>query len=293
MSGSLNWELTVIERQKLDLKHGFLLEKTLYADLSAEKIALQGGRVDLIVHPWLWVAAQRARSVPIQAVYPYTLNLASVLVREGSPIRGLRDLRGKRVGIFSPADSNWLVLRAACKRLHGFDPQVESTAISGSPILLSGLLEQGEFDAILQFWQHSVRLLASGRFRAVAELRELLRVFGVSKPIALLAYVCREEFANSQAGLVAAFLEASREARDYLAASAGIWPELGEEMGISDARALSLVRERYLEGVPKVWSAECVQDIERLFEELDRAGCTDILGFSSVPSGTFSTLFFR
>jgi len=45
--------------------------------------------------------------------------------------------------------------------------------------------------------------------------------------------------------------------------------------------------------VPKVWSAQCVQDIERLFEELDRAGCVDIFGFNSIPPGTFSTAFFR
>ena len=293
MSGSFNWELTVIERRQLDVKHGFLLEKVPYADLSAEKIALQGGHVDLIVHPWLWVAAQRMRGVPVQAVYPYTLNLAALLVPQDSPIRGLDDLHGKRIGIFSPVNSNWLILRAACQRLHGFDPLADNTAITGSPVLLSGLLEQGEFDAILQFWQHSVHLLAGGPYRAVVEVSDLLRVFGVSKPVAFAMYVCREEFVEDHPELVRAYLDAAREAHEHLTSSDAIWPELGQQIGISDARIMSMLRRRYVDGLPEAWDAESVQDVHRLFEELEKAGCTDILGYSSVPPGTFSMAFFR
>ena len=64
-------------------------------------------------------------------------------------------------------------------------------------------------------------------------------------------------------------------------------------MGISDGRVVSLLRKRYLEGLPEVWNTECVQNIHHLFDALKKAGSTDILGYTSVPPGTFSTAFFR
>jgi len=292
MSGSFNWELAVIKREQLDLKHGFLLEKVLYAGLPAKNIALLGGEVDLIVNSWLMVAAQRARGVPIQAVYPYTCNVGFLVVPQHSPIQSLADLRGKRVGISSPVDGTWLTLRAACQSLYRFDPLAENIAISGSPPLLSGLLERGELDAILQFWQHVPMLLATGRFRSVASVADLVRLVGSSEPVPFDMYVSREDFLRDHQRLIRAYLRAAGEAREYIARTSTIWPELGRMMGIEDPAILSLLRAQYLEGLPRSWNAGSIQDLNDLLADLDRAECTQILGFRAIPPGTFSTAYF-
>ncbi|MBN2700362.1 MAG: hypothetical protein JXR29_02820, partial [Methylothermaceae bacterium] len=51
--GTLNWELTVIDREGLDRRYGFKLDVRKLANPQAGRIALQAGSVDLIVTDWL------------------------------------------------------------------------------------------------------------------------------------------------------------------------------------------------------------------------------------------------
>ena len=57
--GSVDWELDVIRRNKLDQSHGFHLTTVRLADKDAASLALLSGSVDLIVTDWFWVSHQR------------------------------------------------------------------------------------------------------------------------------------------------------------------------------------------------------------------------------------------
>ena len=57
--GSVDWELDVIRRNKLDESHGFRLTTLRLADKDAASLALLSGSVDLIVTDWFWVSHQR------------------------------------------------------------------------------------------------------------------------------------------------------------------------------------------------------------------------------------------
>jgi len=58
--GSVGWELDVMRRHGLDAAAGVALEPVEFAAGQATEVALQGGRVDMIVQDWLWVSRQRA-----------------------------------------------------------------------------------------------------------------------------------------------------------------------------------------------------------------------------------------
>lgn len=291
-SGTWRWELTVIEQLGLDRKNGFDLELFLYAGQTATGIAVQGGAVDCSVHDWLWVARQRARGLKLQALAPFTMNTAALIVPKESPIQGLADLRGKRLGVVNILGKGYLLLRAACLSQHGFDLREEAEVVTGSPPLLSGLLEKGEFDAILQFWQHTPVLLATGRFRRVLDLAEVATTLWVTEPVPFGVYTFREDFVKKHPEVVRGFLAAAWEAKDHLARHAEMWPALGEQIGIADAEVLALLQQLYIQGIPRRWDRKMLADIRTLFNTLlDRAG-PEVLGMASLPPATFSLEYF-
>src|SRR3546814_3612214 len=58
--GTVNWEISIIQRHEMDVQHGFHLEVLELASDQATAVALQAGEVDIIVSDWLWVSRQRA-----------------------------------------------------------------------------------------------------------------------------------------------------------------------------------------------------------------------------------------
>src|SRR5690606_37827918 len=95
--GTASWELDTLRHHGLDREHGIRVEVTELASPQAGQVALQAGAVDVIVTDWLWVARQRAEGVALAAA-PYSTAVGGLMVPAGSPIRGLEDLEGRKVG---------------------------------------------------------------------------------------------------------------------------------------------------------------------------------------------------
>ena len=78
-SGTVAWELDVIEHNGLDAANGFDLEVMDVAAGPAGQIAFQGGEADVIVSDWLWVARQRASGQDIVFI-PYSKAVGAMMV---------------------------------------------------------------------------------------------------------------------------------------------------------------------------------------------------------------------
>ena len=116
--GSLAWELDVMHQHALD--RGFALERVEFAAGPASQVALQAGRVDLVLQDWLWVSRQRAAGAD-WTLEPVPAALGAVMAPASSPassmVNGLGDLQGRRLGIASgPLDKSWLLLRLYATR---------------------------------------------------------------------------------------------------------------------------------------------------------------------------------
>src|SRR3546814_10760342 len=96
--GTVNWELSTIQRHGLDERHGFTLDILELASNQATTVALQAGEVDMIASDWLWVSRQRAEGRPYTFV-PFSSAVGSLMVPADSPIRSLADLKGKKIAI--------------------------------------------------------------------------------------------------------------------------------------------------------------------------------------------------
>jgi NitT/TauT family transport system substrate-binding protein len=297
-AGSPRWIMYALKKLGLDAKHDFVLEITLVRDqvrrsLQSIEVALQEGAVDLIDIDWISIARHRANGLPLTAVFPYGRIVGGLVAPCDSPIRDLRDLRGKRIGVVRLLDKNWIILRAACLKRYGFDPQQEATTVEAlSKVTLAELLKAGQVDAALQFWQLIPPLVATGQYRQVVDVLDLIQDLGITRRIPITLFTVSDEVLQRRSELLRGFIRAFCEAADYLKENDQIWVEVGEKvMGGVDPKILKTLRDSWRERVMTSWDSDTIRDIGLLFDELLKVGGKALLGIDRIPAGTFSLGF--
>lgn len=285
--GTVNWELSTIQRHEIDRKHGFTLDVLALAGNQATKVALQAGEVDVIVSDWLWVSRQRAAGKRYTFV-PFSSSVGSLMVPADSPIHSLADLKDKRIAVAGgPLDKSWLLLRGLTERRHGFDPAVAGEPVFGAPPLLTQKAEAGEVDAVLNYWHYSARLEAKG-FRRIIGANEAAMALGASGPVSAIGYVFDEDWAGRHTDIVRGFVAASRDAKELLRSSDAEWETLRDMTGAKDDATLFALRDSFREGIPDRPLSEEMADTAKVYEILAELGGEKLVGESkTMAPGTF------
>jgi NitT/TauT family transport system substrate-binding protein len=252
-TGTLAWELDVIKAHGLDHKAGLQIDTIELAGTEAGKIALKGGAADLMLSDWLWVARERSLGDSL-VFYPSSSTLGAVMVAAQSPIKGLADLKGRKLAVAGgPLDKSWLLLQALARR-SGVDLRRQATIVYGAPPLLSEKQVQGETDATL----------------------------------AIVGYTFDSGWAVRNASVVDRFLDVTRQAKEILAASDAEWQRLAPRIGARDPAALAIYRARYREGIVRRPLAEEEADARGLYRVLAEIGGAELVGpADELAPGTF------
>lgn len=285
--GTVSWELDVIQRNGLDRAAGVEVEVVELATNNATSVALQAGAVDIIVTDWLWVTHQRAGGADY-CFAPYSISIGSLVVPASSPIRGLADLEGKRLGIAGgPVDKSWLLFRALAIQRHGIDLDTAVDKIFGAPPLLNEQIALGEIDAVINNWNFVAQLEAKG-YRRVIGAEEAAKALGVSTDVPILGYVFGESWAEAHRDDVLAFISASRAAKALLARSDAEWEKLRPLMRAPDEATFLALRDGFRRGIPASWGDAQRADAARLFEIMAELGGPELVGRSDeLQPGTF------
>ena len=285
-TGTLAWELDVLHAHALDRQAGLAIETSELASTEAGKIALKGGSADLILSDWLWVARERALGDDL-VFYPYSNALGAVMVPVNSPIKGIADLKGKKVGVAGgPLDKSWLLLQALARR-SGVDLRTQAQIAYGAPPLLTQKALQGETDATLTFWNFCAELEANGMRRAIS-MEDIVKRLGATGAVAMVGYVFDGGWAQRNRTLLDRFFAAMRKAERILADSPAEWQRLAHRIGVSDAKALDIYRRRYLEGIPRRPLEDEAADAKALYRVLVEIGGADLVGPArELDPGTF------
>lgn len=278
--GTLSWELRIMQELGLDRRYGLEVQPVRYATKAAAETALRGGEAEVKVDDWLFVTRARAQGIPVQAVDAFSRAVGGVVVRAGGPVRSVADLRGRRLGVTSPADKSYLVLRAAAAAEFQFDPQTESQVLTVAPPLLNRLLERGDVDAIVQYWQFIPPLVATGRFRELAATRALLRRIAPGADVPFLVVAATDEAVRTKPDALRGFLRALREAKQALASRAELWDELSREgvLGLADPTLIPALAARYRTGLPGPWTRAAVAGLDAVTARLAAVAGPDVLG---------------
>jgi len=286
-SGTVEWELDVIRHHGLDKANGIELEVVGFAGNQATKIALQAGEVDMIVTDWLWVTRQRAEDVDWTFI-PYSRAVGALVVPANSPVRSLSDLKGKKVGIAGgPLDKSWLLLRALALKEHGFDLTKETEQVFGAPPLLNRQIEEGNIDAVINFWHFIARLEAKG-YRRVVGVGDALNHLGVTSDVPMLGYVFSEKWANANEDTVLGFAAASHAAKEILRSSNDEWERLRPKTKAGNDQTLAALRDGFRAGIPAHWGEVERADSRKVFGILAELGGRKLIGESdNLQPGTF------
>lgn len=285
--GTVNWELETITENGLDRENGFVLEMQPYADNSATRIAVAGGAADMAVADWIWVARQRAAGEDYVFI-PYSRAVGGLVVPEGSTAQALPDLAGGKIGIAGgPLDKSWLILRAYAEQAYGFDLKAETEQVYGAPPLIFKSALSADYAGAINFWHFLAKQKAAG-MRELISVEEAGRALGLDADTPLLGYYLRDAFLDANPGLAQAFYEATRDAKDLLAASDGAWEALRPRMNAATEAEFDALKSDWIAGIPNRKPVDEAA-AARMFTLMAELGGRELTGTATdLPPGLFA-----
>ncbi len=275
-TGTFAWELDVIRARGLDKAARLDLVVTELASPEAGKIGLKGGSADLIVADVMFVARERAIGGSL-VFHPFTSALGAVMAPADSPLRGFNDLKGRKLGVVGGAlDKSWLLLQA-WSRQRGFDVKKNVDVNYGAPSLLAAKAEQGELDAVLNYWNICAELEAKN-FRRALEMSDIERDLGAKGPVAMVGYAFEQSFAAKNAAALKRYFEIAARAKDILAGDPLEWQRISARAGVTDDKALAVLRRRFSDGIPRRSLDDEETDARTLYKVLVDVGGAEFAG---------------
>jgi NitT/TauT family transport system substrate-binding protein len=284
--GTVNWELDVIKHHGLDRQRHFTLEVQVFGSGEATNVALQGEAVDAIVDDYFWVSRQRSDGQMLTFV-PFSSTVGALMVPPDSDIASLADLKDKRLGVAGgPLDKGWLLLQALAAKRHGMDLAAEVEPVYGAPPLLNAKVQDGELDAVLNYWHFAARLDARG-FRQLVGIQEAIAELGAASVPPQLGFVFFQAFVDDNPELIAAFADASRAAKELLQGDAE-WDRIRPLTKAEDDATFEALKRRYRAGIIAHWGAAEQADAAKVYAMLAGLGGEKLVGAATeLAPGTF------
>jgi NitT/TauT family transport system substrate-binding protein len=284
--GTVQWVADIIRRHNLDTQHGFTLSTSTLANTDAGRVSLMAGASDIILSDWPFVAVQRAAGNKLSFA-PFSSSTGGIMTAQNSPIRGLADLRGRKLGVAGgPADKSWLLVQAVA-RGNGIDLANEAKPVYGAPPLLGAKLQQGELEAVLTYWNFAAKLEAVG-FREAISVADCVRALDISPLVGMVGFVFHEAWANSNRAAIDGFLAAVADAEQALRTSQPEWSAVRPLMDADDDAVFVRLQARFLAGLTRADAAEQARGATRLLAVLHDVGGTQATGgIDALPPGVF------
>lgn len=289
--GTVNWELDVMKEHKLDAANKFELEVVPVASADAATVALLGGSVDIVVTDWIWVAQQRAAGQD-HVLFPYSTAVGSMLASPQANIKTLADLKGKKLGVAGGAkDKSWLLLRAYAQQQEKIDLAKEATIQYGAPPLLNEVMQKGELDAVLNFWNFAARLQDDG-LQTVITVPQVLEGLGIQKDLPMIGWVFSEKWAKDHEAAANGFLAASYAAKKVMQVSDEEWARIRPKMKADKDGIFTALRDAFRAGIPVCFGEKQQAAASQTFKLLADLGGKDLVGeLKELPQGVFYSGF--
>jgi NitT/TauT family transport system substrate-binding protein len=286
-SGTAQWELAAMHDLGIDSKHDVEVKLVDLASDQAGQVALQTGKVDVILSDFVWVSIQRSEGNNVTFV-PHSLAVGGLMVDPKAGIKSVADLKGKVVAATTPVDKSWVILGAYYNKLTGGTLTKDAEAHYGAPPLINQLLTRGKVQAALNFWSWNAKAKIAGATELIS-VPAMLKGLGIAETPPLLGWAFRESTVKAKPQAIKAFLDASFETKHALLTDDAIWTKLRDVMRVGgNDKLFAALRDGYREGIVQAYDPLNTEAATRTFALLAKYGGKDVVGdIDALPAGTF------
>ena len=284
--GTVNWELDTIKNNKLDEKHGFILEVVPMGGGSASDIAFLGGEIDVMVSDVIWAAAQRAEGRDLKFI-PYSTAVGGIMVKVDSGISSLKDLANKRIGIAGgPLDKSWLILQAYAKQQGLIDLKTDTKQEFGAPPIMFKAAMTGDIDGVINFWHFQAKAKAAG-LKEIISVQDAAKSLGLDPSVPLLGYIVNGKMDDK---LSQGLFAASREAKAMLGSDDAAFEAIRKRMKPKNDAQFDALKAGFRAGIP---ASETVDEeaVDKTLQMMAKLGGPDLVGkATTLPKDLFISL---
>jgi NitT/TauT family transport system substrate-binding protein len=206
---------SVMEQMKFAESQGLNVEWVKFAEVNGPTRAIVSNAIDIaFAAPSTNSIGIAADGVPVKIVLATQIAEAQIVVLDGSPVKTVSDLKGKKIGMSPAGSATHAIATAIMDHNFGLKPHEYSIA-PGNEAQLAQFLSQKEIDAgvlrsvtLAQMEEIKLRRLVS----MVDEWKKLTK--GNAPPILAVTIVYRDYLAKNPEP-VARFIVAARNALEY------------------------------------------------------------------------------
>jgi ABC-type nitrate/sulfonate/bicarbonate transport system substrate-binding protein len=275
----------VMEQMKFAENQGLAVEWVKFAEVNGPTRAIVSNAIDIaFAAPSTNSIGIAADGVPVKIVLATQIAEAQIVALDGSQVKAIGDLKGKKIGMSPPGSATHTLATAILNQNFGLKPNEYSVA-PGNEAQLAQFLSQKEIDAgvlrsvtLAQMQEVKLRRLAS----VVDEWKKLTK--GNAPPILAVTIVYSDYLAKN-AESVAKFIAATRDGLQYGSKNkpqvAGILQKAAN-MNATDARAYA---SQWDGAYIASFEPADIASLKRMYDIVKAAGGTT----KDPPDGAFDT----
>jgi len=180
-----------------------------------------------------------------------------VFVTKNSSFQSLRDLKGKKLGVFGgPGSTTFAFLAVIARSWYGIDLFKEVDLVSAPGPALVELLGKGDVDAALLGTTESIQMFAQQRYRVLVDLSAEYKTHQGGRAPAHVTVATNEEFAKTHGDIVRDYLKAYKATLEYVREHPEVWDEYAHSIKMDNPDERTLLREKMGANLVEKWDAD-------------------------------------
>jgi len=214
-------------------------------------------QVDIGFAGFTTMATARSEGKDLIVIHGVFSPVNMVFVAKDSPIRSLKDLKGKKLGVFGgPGSTTFVFLAVLAKKWNGIDLFHDVELVTAPAPALIELLGKGDVDAALLGTTESIQIFAQQRYRVLVDLSEEYKAHQGGRAPAHVTVATSETFARAHPDIVRDYLKAYDATVDYIQSHPEVWDEYAKSIHIEDPEERRLLQEKMAPNIIARWDAE-------------------------------------
>jgi NitT/TauT family transport system substrate-binding protein len=246
----------VMENHGMLDKVGLKAEKVKSLSPANLHLMVAERQVDIGFGGFTTMATARAEGKDIIVIYGVFSPVNMVFVSKNSSIHSLKDLKGRKLGVFGgPGSTTFTFLSVIGQKWNDIDLSKDAMLVSAPSPALIELLSKGDIDAALLGTTETIQMAAQDRFRVLVDLSEEYKAHTGGHAPAHVTVVTNEAFAKDHGDVVRDYLKAYKAATQYVHAHPEVWDEYAATIMMNDPRERALLAAKMGPNIVENWDA--------------------------------------